>query len=104
MSRRIPLIAVASQTASVVLSGQNCQLRLRTMGGALYFSLSVDNDPVIVNHVCRNKTRMLLAQDYTGFQGDFVFVDTQGDTQPEYTGLADRYALLYLTEAEISGS
>lgn len=101
MSLQIPLAVVPSQTAAVVLSGQNCQIELRLLGDSLYFSLSVDNVPLLVNHVARNRTRMLLAQGYERFSGDFVFVDTQGDTDPEYAGLDSRYFLLYLAEGEL---
>lgn len=104
MSLQVPLAAVPAQTASVVLGGQNCQIAIRLFRGSLYFSLSVDNDPIVRNHVCRNRTRMLLAQQYRRFIGDFVFVDTRGDTEPTYTGLASRYVLLYLTEAEVNAA
>lgn len=104
MSLQVPLAAVPAQTLSVVLDQQNCQISFRTLDGTLYFSLSVDDSPIVKNHACRDRARMLLASRYFGFRGDFVFVDTQGETQPEYTGLADRYVFLYLTEAEIDAA
>lgn len=102
MSVQVPLAAVPSQTESITLGGQQCQIAVRLLGDTLYFSLSINNTPILVNHACRNRTRMLLAQQYSGFQGDFVFVDTQGDHEPEFTGLGGRYVLLYLTQAELN--
>jgi len=36
-----------------------------------------------------------------GFLGDLFFFDTQGSNDPTYTGLADRYLLAFLTQAEL---
>lgn len=33
---------------------------------------------------------------HLGFTGDLLFMDTMGETDPTYTGLADRYTLLYI--------
>ncbi len=91
----IPLAPVPTQTLSIVLAGQNCAIEVKTLATGLYFSLSNDGTPVCVNTVCRNLARLLLNRGYTGFVGDFVFVDTQGASNPVYTGLGDRFLLIY---------
>jgi hypothetical protein len=78
------------------LGGQSCAIALRSNGGNLYFDLLVNNKPIIVGSICRNRQRLLVGLNYRGFVGDFVFVDSQGDEQPEYTGLGIRWFLYYL--------
>lgn len=113
MSQGIPTTDAPSQTLTINLSSQSCLVSLRTMGlggpdpvtsGAkLYFSLSVAGVPIVTNRICRNAQRILEDAGYQGFQGDFMFIDSQGDTDPVYTGLAagGRYTLLYLLPSEL---
>lgn len=98
----VPLAAIANQTLAIVLAGQPCQIALRQNGANMYFDLSVNDDEAIVaTRICRNKQLLLLNVQYRGFVGDFLFVDTQGDTQPEYTGLNSRYFLYYVEESDM---
>ena len=105
MSLEIPVIAEPSQTMSVNLSQQSCLIALRTLGLAedahLYFTLTVAGVPVVTNRICRNVQRILEDAGYHGFQGDFMFIDQQGDTDPAYPDLGTRYVLLYLLPAEL---
>lgn len=96
MSRQIPLSAIPSQTANVTLDGQVARITVRTIGSFLYFSL----DGVVTNRICRNRQRLLVDAQYHGFVGDFEFVDTQGDSDPQYPGLADRFMLVYFSAGE----
>jgi len=38
---------------------------------------------------------------YREFQGDFMFIDTQGDSDPVYTGFESRYVLVYIPPDEL---
>lgn len=96
----VPLSAVASQTLAITLAGQACKISLRTNGGNLYFDLVVGTTTIVTSKICRNQQRLLLGVSYRGFVGDFVFVDTQGDEQPLYSGLGDRWLFYYLTADE----
>lgn len=93
---RIPLAATPIQTLAVVLAGQSCQIALRQNGSSMYFDLTVDGIDIVRTRVVRNKQLLLLDAKYYGFEGDFIFNDTLGDTQPFYTGLADQYRLYYV--------
>jgi hypothetical protein len=42
----------------------------------------------------------LVCRDYLGFQGNIVFIDTQGTKNPEYSGLGTRYELIYMAPGE----
>lgn len=100
--KAIPLGAVPYQTLSVTLAQQATRIALRTMRGALYFTLLKDGLPVVTNRVCRNEQRLLLDAQYQGYIGDFAFVDTQGDTDPVYAELGSRYYLLYFEAADLA--
>lgn len=112
MSQEVPLSPVASQTLSINLGGQACQIKVYTLGvdadAHLYFDLSVGTAPIVTGRVCRNLQQILDDARYRGFQGGFMFVDNLGDMQtgvdPVYTGLGSRFELLYLTAAEIAAS
>ena len=96
----VPLSAVPNQTLSIVLAGQSFQIALRQNGGNLYFDLTVGGASVVLTRICRNKQRLLLDAQYHGVVGDFSFFDSQGDTDPQYTGLDGRYKLYYLELAD----
>lgn len=106
----------ASQTLSINLGGQPCQIALQTLGlgtdAHLYFSLSVAGAAVVTARVCRNLQLLLASSRYYGFQGDFMFVDNQAivgqelqtGVDPFWQGLGTRFELLYLTAAEMATS
>lgn len=96
----IPLSRVPSQTLSITLAGQACQIALRQNDANMYFDLTVNGSPVVTGRIARNKQRLLLDAQYYGFLGDFSFFDLQADTDPQYTGLDTQYVLYYLEAAD----
>ena len=94
----IPLSAVPSQTMTVILNGQNCNISVYTLGedNILYLDLLVQNKPIIQCVICHDRVR-LIREPYLGFVGDLAFFDTQGTSDPVYSGLGSRYLLGYLT-------
>lgn len=90
----IPLQNVPSQTFSVLLSGQNCQIRVEQKGDYLYLSLAVNNAPIINTVICRDRVA-LVRYAYLGFIGDLTFIDTEGANDPQYIELGTRYQLVY---------
>lgn len=96
----IPLSAIPSQSLSVVLAQQNCQINVYQKTTGLYFDLTVNGAAIVSTVICRNVAR-LVRKDYTGFVGDFSFVDMQGMQDPDYTGLGSRYFLLYLEATDL---
>ena len=93
--KTIPLQSVPSQTLSVLLGGQNCQIAVYQKSTGLYLDLSINNAPLLTTVMCRDRVR-LVRQTYHGFAGDLTFVDTQGFSDPSYTGLGGRFILVYL--------
>jgi len=95
------LTDAASQTFSSTFNGQNVQISLNTQTTGMYFSLSMGGNAIVQAKACVN-TALLINQDYSGFQGDFAFVDTQGQTAPSFQGLGSRYQLVYLAPGNFS--
>lgn len=119
----IPLAAVASQNFSANLGGQAVQVNVYQLGvgdaAALYMDLESNGSPVFSCRVCRGyggtstpdttAPFMLVGRRYLGFDGDFVWLDTQASSlvpaeDPEYSGLGDRWQLLYLEESDLEAA
>ena len=92
----VPLQAVPSQSAQIVLGGQNCLVRVYQKSTGLFFDLLVDGNPVVQARICRDRNR-LVRYERLGFSGDLFFVDNQGYSDPVYSGLGGRYNLFYAT-------
>ena len=90
-----------NQKFKTVVAEQNCEITLRTIGGAMYFSMSVDGVDFINSRVCRNGVT-LVPTSYLGFKGNFTFVDYRGNNDPTYDLLNDRYFLIYLEESDFA--
>ena len=60
----------------------------------------IGNTLIIAGVICQNENRIVRSL-YLGFSGDFAWYDTQGSTDPIYTGLGSRYLLLYLYPNEL---
>lgn len=97
----VPLQAVPSQTVSVTLGGQACQLNIKSKLGVLYMDVYVNNAVVMLGVQCQNGNR-ILRSIYLGFLGDLIFVDTQGSSDPFYSGLGSRFLLEYLDTDDLA--
>jgi len=99
----VPVLAVPNQTLSILLANQLCQLTLRTRFYGLFMDVSVNDAPIVQGVICQNWNRIVRSA-YLGFVGDFAFWDTQGKTDPAYTGLGSRYLLYYLEKSDLPAS
>lgn len=98
--RKIPLRAVPSQSLSVVLAGQSCQVNVYEKSTGMYLDLFVNHQPIVTTALCHDRVR-LVREDYRGFVGDLAFIDRRGNADPVYTGLGDRFILVYLEESDL---
>lgn len=96
----IPTLPVPAQEFSVSLNNQPCQMRLYQLRTGLYIDLFVNDELIIGGVICQNLNRIVRSL-YLGFQGDLMFIDSEGSGDPEYTGLGSRYNLAYLTAEEV---
>lgn len=99
MPVQVPLQPVPSQQLQIVLGGQNCQIAVYLRGSAMYVDLNVNGADISIGVLAMNMVP-LVPTVYFGFAGNLVFLDTQGTSDPIYTGLGSRYELLYLTAAD----
>jgi hypothetical protein len=119
----VQLSAVPSQTISIALGGQAVQINLYQLGAgavaAMYMDL-ISNGVQILT--CRKikayvnlpNTRapfMLAGRRYLGFQGDFMFLDTQASTSqleiaPQFSGFGvdGRWQLMYLSVVDLQAA
>lgn len=82
------------QAVSVTLNGQNCVIELSQQERGLFFSLYLNNNPLVINVLCLNDVK-LVRYKHLWFIGDLYFHDNQGDDSPSYEGLVDRFTLYY---------
>jgi hypothetical protein len=95
----VPLQPVPSQLTKVVLGGQNCQIALSQKSQGLFFDLKTNDVDTVVGVIARDAVP-LLSREYTGFEGNLLFIDTQGNNDPKSDELGSRYELVYLTADE----
>jgi|SRR5579863_2004698 len=119
---QIPLSAVPSQTLSIVLDGQSCQIAVYQkqpivdeygVAAGLFFDLIVGGVPIINTARCLDRTPILQDRQYLGVVGEFMFLDTLATeggpptfngTPPYYTGLGVQFVLLYLEAADLAAA
>jgi hypothetical protein len=119
---QIPLSAVPSQTLSIVLDGQSCQIAVYQkqpitdeygVAAGLFFDLIVGGVPIINTARCLDRTLILQDRRYLGVVGDFMFLDTTATeggpptfngAPPFYTGLGAQFVLLYLEAADLAAA
>lgn len=103
----VPLSAVPSQIVTTNLNNQPCQIAVYQKLTGMFIDLYV-NDVLIVGGVeCENVNR-IVRDVYLGFSGDLLFLDNQpsqtdGPSDPFYTGLGTRFTLMYLFPTELTG-
>ncbi|HDL6968276.1 TPA: hypothetical protein PXM11_003747 [Yersinia enterocolitica] len=92
--------AVPSQIFNVNLGGQNTRIKLFQKNSDMFINVSVNSTEIAMGVLCRNKVR-LIREPYLKFIGDLFFIDTAGESDPDYTGLGSRFVLMYLEEGDL---
>ena len=90
----IPLTAVGAQSFTVLLGTQQCAINIYQLSTGLYCDLVANNTDIVSTMLCLNLVG-LVREAYLGFTGQLFFYDTQGTSDPDYSGLGDRYQLVY---------
>jgi hypothetical protein len=70
-------------------------------GGNLYTDLDVSRVNIWRGLIVRNLLPCKL-YPYLAFIGQLVFVDMQGQADPQWSGLGTRWQCAYLTDAEVA--
>lgn len=95
MITKIPLSPVPNQTVTVLLGNQYCRINVYQKTTGLYLDLFINDVSILTGRICRDRV-YLVASAYLGFTGDLIFADTNGDSDPEYSGIGTRYFLFYV--------
>lgn len=97
---QIPLTQTPAQSLITILNEQNVELSVYQRYDRLYMDVTLDDTVIASGCLCQNGVSAI--QHATDFSGALVFVDTLGDTAPQWDGLGEdgRYALMYLDPAE----
>ena len=90
----IPLAQLPNQEFNIELDGQQCQFTFLTRGIYLYMNLTVNGENLINGQICLNNVN-LIPYKHLKFSGKLYFTDTQGNLDPLYYGLNDRWLLIY---------
>jgi hypothetical protein len=116
----VPLNPVPSQTLTISLDGQSCQIAVYQkqpivdeygVAAGLFFDLTVNGVEICNTVRCLDRTQLLLDRQYLGVVGDFMFLDTLATSggpptfngaPPYYTGLGSQFLLLFLEPADLA--
>jgi hypothetical protein len=99
----VPLQALPNQTLQVQLANQPVVLNVYQFSCGLFIDVLLGPILVIGGVICQNRNR-IVRSEYLGFVGDFIFLDTQGNDDPVYTGAGTRFVLIYLEEADLAAA
>lgn len=98
----VPLQPIANQTVQAQLNNQACTISVFQYAYGLFITLYVGNTLIVASVICENLVLLVLGS-YLGFSGNLLFVDTQGEENPVYTGFGPngRFQLVYLSPQEL---
>lgn len=95
----VPLQPIPNQTLQIQLNGQPTTLNVYQLQYGLFVDVLFGAEPVIQGVLAHN-LNWIVRSAYLGFDGDLTFFDTQGEEDPTYAGLGDRFVLIYFEAAE----
>lgn len=90
----IPIENVPNQSFDVDLNDKTYRFEFITKGFFIYMNLFIDEVKKLDGIICLNNVN-LIQYDDIGFKGKIYFYDTQGEFDPVYYGLGDRWILYY---------
>ena len=96
----IPIQPVPSQQLQCVLAGQNCQIAIYEKKQGVFVDLNSNGFDISIARLAINGIK--LTQNYSGFSGNLLFIDTQGTDDPTASGMGSRFQLVYVTAAEVA--
>jgi hypothetical protein len=102
----VPLQSTPNQVVQVQLGNQSCTIAVQQTSYGLFLALYVGTAAICTSVICENLVR-IVRYAYAGFQGDLVFNDTQGSSDPTYTGLGGtsaRFQLVYMSASDLAAA
>ena len=99
MSQIIPIQPTPSQTVKTTVGNAQLRILIACKNQGTFVSINMDDED-ISNNVLAHDYCPLIQSDYLGFPGNLMFIDTQGEEDPDYKLLGSRWILVYLTAEE----
>ena len=96
----VPTQPIPSQTLTAQLAGQQTQINIYQKDQGLFMDVYSDDNLIVSGIICEN-ANPIVRYEYFGYSGDFIWWDSQGDDDPQYSGLGTRYNLIYLEPADL---
>ncbi|EIL3223772.1 hypothetical protein LLV40_004633 [Escherichia coli] len=96
----VSVLPSKSQSISVSLAGQQCNIKLVQRQSFMYMDLTVNEVPIMRGVPCLYGNKMV-RYSHLGFKGDLIFIDNDGESDPQWEGLGSRYLLYYIEENEL---
>lgn len=90
----IPIDKQPNQKFNIRLEDKDVELEFITRGLFMYANINVQKEPLINGVICLNSVN-LNQYSNTKLKGKIYFKDTQGEDDPVYSGLNDRWILIY---------
>lgn len=97
----VPTQMAPNQNFQVVLDGQQMTFNVYQTAFGLFMDILLTGAAIVTGQLCLNQ-EPIVQQTYTGFSGELVWIDTQGNDDPIYTGLGSRFLLIYLEPTDLS--
>ena len=94
---KIPIDQLPNQSFEIELNDKRCRFEFITRGFSLYMNLSIDDVEKVNGIICLNNENLILYPEI-GLEGKVYFTDTQGNLDPLFYGLNDRWLLVYEEE------
>lgn len=91
----IPVKSLPDQRFTIELDGQDCEIHIYLRYRYLYLDLYVNETPIVQGAICLNNTEIIQFKN-RNFNGNLMFIDTQGLDDPYYTELNERWFLVYV--------
>jgi len=88
------------QTITTILADQPCRMRFVQRESGIYIDLYKNDIPVLMGVPCLYATK-IVRYSYLGFVGDLFFLDIEGEDNPYWDGLGDRFRFYYLEESDV---
>jgi hypothetical protein len=94
-------LAIPNQQLSCQLNSQAVGVNIYQYAYGLFMDVYVAGTAIITGVICEN-LNLIVRDAYLGFQGDFVWFDGVGASDPVYTGIGTRFKLVYLSPTDLA--
>lgn len=84
-----------NQVFTTELDGKVCEFEIVSRYGYTFMNLTVDDEVQFKGIICQNRNNILQYKCYK-LNGELMFIDTQGNSNPEAEGFGERFFLVYV--------